>query len=89
MTSYCPRPGAFKRKDAEAEVTLKLFSDYLDTMEMVFRLSRRINPLTGEKIDFDDMEKKDMLQIEGGEDMKDLFKYVGRVEDADTYTAAV
>ena len=53
----------FKRKDDEPEVTLELFSDYLDTMEMVFRLSRRINPTTGAKIDFYDVKKKDMMQI--------------------------
>jgi hypothetical protein len=62
MTS-CPRPGMFKRKDDEPEVTLELFSDYLDTMEMVFRLSRRINPTTGAKIDFYDVKKKDMMLI--------------------------
>ena len=89
MASYCPRPGLFKRKDAEPEVTLELFTDYLDTMEMVFMLSRRINPTNGNKIEFDDAEKKVMLQIEGGEDMRDLFKYVGKVEEADTYAQAV
>ena len=53
MTSYCPRPGVFRRKGAEPEVTLELFSNYLGTMVMVFRLSRRINQGTGAKINFD------------------------------------
>ena len=87
MTSYAPSPGPFKAKDAEPEATLELFNDYLETMQMVFRLSRRIHPVTGAKIDFDDDEKKDMLKVEGGNDMKDLFKHVGKVLAGDTYDA--
>ena len=90
MTSaYAPSPGPFKAKDADPEATLEIFEDYLETMVRVFRLSRRINPATGQKVDFDDDEKKDLLIVEGGQDMSDLFKHVGRVAAGDTYEAAV
>ena len=88
-TAYAPSPGPFKAKDADPEATLEIFEDYLETMVRVFRLSRRINPATGQKMDFDDDEKKDMLIVEGGQDMSDLFKHVGKVAAADTYEAAV
>ena len=84
MTSaYAPSPGPFKSKDADPEATLELFEDYLETMERVFRLSRRINPATGQRIDFDNDEKKDMIIVEGGQDMGDLFKHVGKVAAGD------
>ena len=82
-------PGIFKSKDAEPEATLEAFSDYCETMERVFRLTRRIHPTTGAKIEYDDAEKKDLILVEGGEDMQDLFRHVGLVEDGDTYAGAV
>ena len=63
--------------------------DYCDTMERVFRLRRRIHPATGDKINFDDAEKKDLIIVEGGEDMQNLFKHVGKVLEEDTYEGAV
>ena len=89
MAGHNVSPGVFKSKDAEPEATLDLFSDYSDTMTRVFRLRRRIHPTTGEEIDFDEDEKKDLIIVEGGEDMQNLFKHVGKVEDADTYEQAV
>ena len=76
---YAVSPGIFKSKDAEPEATLELFSDYCENMERVFRLRRRIHPTTGARIDFDDAEKKDLIMVEGGEDMQKLFKYTGKV----------
>ena len=55
---------------------------------MVFRLSRRVTS-TGTKVDFDDSEKKDMIQIEGGEDMMQLFRFMGKVQEADSYQQAI
>ena len=63
--------------DAEPEQTLERFEKYLVGMERVFRLNRRAHPVTGARIDFDDAEKKDILQLEGGDDMADLFRHVG------------
>ena len=88
MAMYAPSPGPFKAKDADPEATLEMFEDYLENMTRVFMLSRRINPATGAKIEFDDAEKKAMLIVEGGQDMNDLFKHVGKVLTADTYEQA-
>ena len=88
MSTYAFSPGLFKAKDADPESTLELFEDYLENMVRVFRLSRRIHPTTGAKVEFDDDEKKDMLIVEGGADMNDLFKHVGKVLEGDTYDQA-
>ena len=89
MAAHSVSPGLFKSKDAEPEATLELFDDYCENMERVFRLTRRIHPTSGAKIDYDDAEKKDLILVEGGEDMQNLFKHVGLVEDEDTYKEAV
>ena len=89
MAGHNVSPGVFKSKDAEPEATLELFEDYLKVMERVFRLSRRIHPTTGAKIAFDDAEKKDLIVVEGGEDMANLFEHTGKVLDTDTYEQAV
>ena len=89
MATYMPSPGTFKGADADPEATLELFVDYLAKMEKVFRLSRNFNPLTGLKVDWDSEEKKDLLMVEGGDEITDLFKYVGKVVDGDTYDQAV
>ena len=89
MAGYAVSPGLFKSKDAEPEATLELFTDYCDTMERVFRLRRRIHPATGDKINFDDAEKKDLIIVEGGENMQNLFKHVEKVLEEDTYEGAV
>ena len=89
MATYMPSPGAFKGADADPEATLELFGDYLDKMDKVFRLSRGYNPVTGVKVDWDSKEKKDLLLVEGGEEVSDLFKYVGKVLPGDTYQEAV
>ena len=39
MATYMPSPGPFKGADADPEATLELFTDYLEKMEKVFRLS--------------------------------------------------
>lgn len=89
MAGHTVSPGVFKSKDAEPEATLERFSDYCEVMARVFRLRRRIHPTTGERINFDDAEKKDLMIVEGGDDMQKLFKHVGLVEDGDTYDQAV
>ena len=84
MTAYTASPGPFKAGEANPEATLEWFEDYLEMMVRVFRVSRRIHPTTGANIEFDDAEKKDMLIVEVGQDMNDLFKHVGKVEPGDT-----
>ena len=82
-------PGAFKTKDADPEGTLELFERYCESMTRTFRLNRRTDPTTGARVEFDDTDKKDIMQLEGGLDMQDLFKHVGKVLDADTYQQAI
>ena len=89
MATYMPSPGQFKGADADPEATLELFTDYLEKMEKVFRLSRAYNPVASVKVDWDSKEKKDMLLVEGGDEINDLFKYVGKVALRDTYAEAV
>ena len=88
MATYTPSPGHFKATDADPEATLEKFTDYVDKMKLVFMISRRINTATNEKIEFDDAEKKAMLEIEGGQDMSELLKKC-KVEDRDTYAQTV
>ena len=89
MATYMPSPGMFKGADADPEAMLELFTDYVDKMEKVYRLSRGFNPVTGDKVDWTSDEKKDLLLVEGGDEIADLFKYVGKVLPGDTYAAAV
>ena len=89
MATYMPSPGPFKGADADPEATLELFEDYLDKMEKVFRLSRGFNPVTGVKVDWNSEEKKDLLLVEGGDEVTDLFKHVGKVLQEDNYQQAV
>ena len=62
---------------------------YLEAIQKAFRLNRRVNPTTGLKVEFDDQDKKDIIQLEGGHDMVDLFKHVGKVQELDTYNEAM
>ena len=82
-------PGEFKVKDADPEQTLERFELYLEAIRKAFRLNRRVNPTTGLKVEFDDQDKKDIIKLEGGLDMVDLFKHVGKVQDEDTYDEAM
>ena len=81
--------GAFKGKEADPEVTRERLDKYLENMERIFLLNRRFNPVTGNKVDFDDEEKKNILCVEGGAEIQDLFKHEGKVLDGDTYAQAV
>ena len=70
-------PGAFRTKNADPEGTLEMFEKYCESMTRAFRLNRRTDPTTGLRVEFDDTDKKDIIQLEGGGDMQDLFKHVG------------
>ena len=41
--------------------------------------------MTGVKVDWNSEEKKDLLMVEGGDEVTDLFKYVGKMLQEDTY----
>ena len=87
-TNFQFLPGQFKGKDADPEQTLERFERYLENMDQVFRINRPRRAM-GERIKFDDGDKKDIVQIEGRPDMQDLFKHVGKVGDGNTYDQAV
>ena len=84
MTNFQFMPGPFKAKDADPELTFERF-DYVETMEHVF-LNNRAGSIPGNKIKFNDVEKKYNLEIEGGSNMRALFKHMGKMADDDTYT---
>ena len=88
-TGFQFSPGAFRTKDADPEGTLELFERYCESMNRAFRLNRRTDPTTGARVEFDDTDKKDIIQLEGGVDMQDLFKHVGKILDGDTYQQAI
>ena len=67
---------------------MERFERDLENMDRVFRINRP-QRATGERIEFDSEDKKDIIQIEGGPDMQALFKHVGKVENGDTYNQAV
>ena len=89
MATYMPSPGQFRGADADPEATLELFTDYLEKMDKVFMVSRGYNPATGNKVDWTSDEKKAILHVEGGNEVAELFKYVGKVLPEDTYAQAV
>ena len=64
-------PGLFTVKDADPEQTLERFEQYVEAMQMAFSLNRRVNPKTGDKVDFDDTDRKNIIKLEGGHDMMD------------------
>ena len=82
-------PGVFTVKDADPEETLERFEQYVKAMQMAFGLNRRVDPTTGARVEFDDTDKKNIIQLEGGHDMMDLFEHVGKVKDEDKYEAAI
>ena len=41
------------------------------------------------KVDFDDEENKNILCVEGGAEIQDLFKHESKVLDTDTYDEAI
>ena len=81
--------GAFKGKEADPEVTRERLDKYLENMDCIFLLNRRFHPVTGDKVDFDDEENKNILCVEGGLEIQDLFKHEGKVLDDDTYAQAI
>ena len=74
---------SFKAVDANPGATLQLFNRYVDRLSLLFELVFR--KADGTPYIPTDREKKAMLLLKGGDDMKNLFQYVGKVEDADSY----
>ncbi len=81
--------GAFKGKEADPEVTRERLDKYLENMDRIFSLNRRVNPQMGNKVEFDNEEKKNILCVEGGAEIQDLFRHEGKVQGDDTYDEAI
>ena len=77
----------FKTLDTDPVGTLTRLTEYIQQMELLFKLVFR--KADGTAFTPSDEEKKAMLLLKGGGDMRNLFTHVGKVEDADTYAAAV
>ena len=58
-------------------------------MDWIFLLNRRLHPVSGDMVDFDDREKKNFLCVEGGSEIQDMFKHEGGDRDKDTYIEAI
>ena len=78
---------AFKSVDLQPGATLKVFDRYIERLELVFLLVFR--KADGTPYDPSDKEKKAMLLLKGGDDMKNLFKYVGQIADSDSFEDTV
>ena len=77
----------FRSIDANPGGTLQLFLKYTERIELMFELVFRKQD--GTALTPTDREKKALLLFKGGDDMKNLFQYVGKVEDTDSYDAAI
>ena len=55
-------PGVFTVKDADPEQTLEMFEEYVESMQMAISLNRRVDPTTGAKVEFDDMDWKNIIK---------------------------
>ena len=80
-------PGPFKVLDTNPGGTLESLNRYVDRMKLVFDLDFRKQD--GTPYVPDDKQKKSLLLLRGGDDMKDLFEQVGKVLDGDTFDAAL
>ena len=77
----------FRSLDANPGGTLQLFLKYTERIELMFELVFRKSE--GTPYTPTDREKKALLLFKGGDDMKNLFQFVGMVEEKDTYAEAI
>ena len=77
----------FKSIDTDPGGTLKTYKDYVEEMNPLFQLVFRKSD--GTAFTSTDAEKKAMLLLKGGHDMKNLFQHVGNVSEKDTFEEAV
>ena len=77
----------FKSLDTDPGGTLKRFKEYVDQMKLLHQLVFRKSD--GTPYDPTDSEKKALMLLKGGKDMKNLYDHVGKVLAADTFDNAV
>ena len=78
---------SFKSIDTDPGGTLKRFKAYVEEMNLLFQLIFRKSSRTA--FTPTDAEKKAMMLLKGGHDMKNLFQNVGNVSEKDTFEEAV
>ena len=77
----------FKSLDTDPGGTLKRFIEYVDEMELLFQLVFR--QADGSAYQPNDNEKKALMLLKGGKDMKTLFNHVGKVNGVDSFQVAI
>ena len=77
----------FKSIDLNPGATLQQFTKYIEELELLFELAFR--KADGTPYTPSDREKKGMLRLKGGDDMRNLFQYVGKIADSDTFEQVV
>ena len=77
----------FRSVEANPGSTLKAFERNVERIKLMNKLVFR--QADGKPYEPSDAEKKAMLLFKGGDDMKSLFEYVGKVQDDDTFEVSI
>ena len=77
----------FKSLDTDPGGTLKRFTEYVDQMKLLFQLVFR--KADGTSYNPTDQEKKALMILRGGRDMKNLFEHVEAVTGTNTFDETV
>ena len=78
---------SFKTIEANPGATMKVFERYVERIKLMNQLVFR--KADGTAYEPSEAEKKAMLLFKGGDDMKNLFEYVGKVVDGDSFAQAI
>ena len=77
----------FKALDTDPGGTAKRFAEYVEQMKLLFELVFRKQD--GTAYAPTDKEKKAMMLLKGGRDMRTMYEHVGKVLDDDSFDEAV
>ena len=77
----------FKSVELNPGATLQHFTKYIENLELLFELIFR--KADGTPYAPSDREKQAMLRLKGGDDMRNLLEYVGKVASSDTFEQVV
>ena len=77
----------FHSIDLNPGATLQLFTKYIEDLELFFQLIFRKSD--GTPYVPSEKEKRALLLLKGGEDMRNLLEYVGKIAETDTFAQIV
>ena len=77
----------FKGLDIDPGGTLKRFIEYVDEMKLLFQLVFR--KADGSAYSPTDKEKKALLLLKGGKDMRNLYYHVATILEEDTFSGTI